>query len=450
MKAAIKTHPGKLRTINEDVIESGHFILPNHIGETCSLHYMGICDGMGGAKAGETASRLAIITAFDYLKAMPFWPRLASDVREELIKGIIAAHENIVMLSGFDYEKDGMATTIVLLVTDGDNTHVAWCGDSRAYLLSSAYTGLNKYGTEDLVLLTKDHSVIWQNVENGLLTPDQAKNHPAGQELTQSLGTNTYPQPEAITVTVNPGDRYLLCSDGLTLHLNMSDIRKIIREEPDPEVAIERLSDEIMIKGAKDNFSIGILDCNTAVQPQIYTQPKAKRITKPWIAIAAVGGLCLGMILFSEWDRFTNESAGSQQVSYMDEDPDQNSEPLKPDAMSNTGASPFASAVHDQLPATGPTDATPPNDMYSEEYNKLKNSLQALVLDIQDKQRQIEAQYPNPEIRIQAYLIKLTILQYKIRTKLSTMKKSEIPDHRVFLDEARSDFVRIHQEYESQ
>lgn len=259
VKYTVTSHQGLVRDSNEDIIEAFVLTKMDTTGVALRIQGMLLCDGMGGMKAGEAASRLASISVIDYIKAMPFWPSLEYDINQQLSDAIVAAHQNITMLSKYDFEKNGMATTIVLLLIVKNQAHILWSGDSRAYLLTTRNIsqGINTAGIQ---LLTRDHSVSWDLVAKGVLTVDQARNHPQSHALTQSLGGVHPPKPDYESLPVDDGDRFMLCTDGVYLHLDSAEIKMCLHNHNDLELAAQAMTNLILERGAKDNFSIGILD----------------------------------------------------------------------------------------------------------------------------------------------------------------------------------------------
>ncbi|MBK9742668.1 MAG: hypothetical protein IPO94_06745 [Saprospiraceae bacterium] len=105
VKYAVTSHQGLVRGSNEDIIEAFVLSKMDTTGVVLRVQGMLVCDGMGGMKAAETASKLATLSVLDYIKAMPFWPSLESDINQQLSDAIISAHQNITMLSEYDYDK---------------------------------------------------------------------------------------------------------------------------------------------------------------------------------------------------------------------------------------------------------------------------------------------------------------------------------------------------------
>ncbi len=305
VKYAILTNQGLIRTTNEDIIEAGVLDKVDTVGRQVTLQYMLVCDGMGGMKAGETASRVASVSLVDYLQAMPYWPTLESDIQNQMYLATMAAHQNIKMLSDYDYDKNGMATTLVLLILVNNVTYITWSGDSRAYVLSNQpklQVGLYQDG---LTLLTKDHVLVWEMVEKGMLTIDQARNHPQANMLLQSLGGKDVPNPEFITFPVYEGDRILVCTDGVNLHLNTKEIKEILASEKDINKAVNTMKDQVLKYGAKDNFSIGIIDVVGVQwsQPDL-SVPKEVKITNSQSALRWLWLIPICVLAYFGWQQY--------------------------------------------------------------------------------------------------------------------------------------------------
>ncbi len=317
MKYTVTSHQGLVRGSNEDIIEAFVISKMDTTGSALRIQGMIVCDGMGGMKAGETASKLATLSVLDYIKAMPFWPSLESDINQQLSDAIISAHQNIIMLSEYDYDKSGMGTTIVLLLIVKNQAHILWSGDSRAYLLATRNIsqGINTGGIQ---LLTRDHSVSWDMVANGILTVDQARNHPQSHALTQSLGGVQAPRPDYVSLKVEDGDRFMLCTDGVYLHLDSTEIKTYLHDQSDLELAAQTMTNLILERGAKDNFSIGILDV-VKVQfdepvlkiPHLtnhqHRSKNRKHSLKRWFVLPIL--FVLGGLGFGIWTKFNDQKA---------------------------------------------------------------------------------------------------------------------------------------------
>lgn len=205
-----------------------------------------VADGMGGHQGGEVASHLALETLS---RGAPRSPddgdptgRLAEVVRE--------ANRAVLEKASADPALHGMGTTLTAVVTGEGQIHLAHVGDSRAYLLRDG----------QLRRLTKDHTVVERMVDQGRLTPEEAEIHPQRSILTNALGVDTDIQVDEATHDMRPGDRLLLCSDGLTGMVGEEEIAGILTDNGDPQVAAETLVAAANEAGGQDNITALVLD----------------------------------------------------------------------------------------------------------------------------------------------------------------------------------------------
>ena len=197
------------------------------------------------------------------------------------------AHESIVQHGKTHPETRGMGTTLVLAWVVQGHYHIAWCGDSRAYLYRKE---------ESFAPLTDDHSLVWEMVMAGSLSPEQARLHPDSNIITQSLGTPQVP-PRADLLSPIPclvGDRFLLCSDGLNGMLSDPQIETIIAGQPKLPQCGKRLIAAANAAGGHDNITLTLLeiaeDQNGAAAPRTN---KARKSWLPWVSALVLGGLLL-------------------------------------------------------------------------------------------------------------------------------------------------------------
>lgn len=240
-----------------------------------------IADGMGGTNAGEVAAEIAINTvrsvADDFSKKTG-----AEPINKQLEKIILNAHQNI--LSALNEENSGMGTTLVLGLLKKNKIYVAWCGDSRVYKYSYNQIGpTNKYDLPHLQLLTHDHSLVWDMVKKGKLDVSAARSHELSNVITQSLGDiSRNPSPESAIFNISPGDKILICSDGLNSMLPDEYIQELLSHEESIEAVGNSLIDAANIAGGHDNISIilgEIIDTPVeAINPSFKERPEA--ITK--------------------------------------------------------------------------------------------------------------------------------------------------------------------------
>jgi protein phosphatase len=206
----------------------------------CSPPLFAVADGMGGAQAGELASRLAATSLEEFTQA--HGDPTAADLVQE-------ANARIYRRSQEDPAAAGMGSTITVALVDGTAGAVslAHVGDSRAYLLRGG----------SLEQLTADHSLVAELVRSGRLTEEEAENHPQRSVITRVLGTDPDVDVDTLTVLAEPGDLFLLCSDGLTAMLRDEDILQVLEAaDGDPDQAARALVDAANRAGGDDNITV--------------------------------------------------------------------------------------------------------------------------------------------------------------------------------------------------
>lgn len=225
-EATCKTDTGRQRRDNED---SAFARAPVFV----------VADGMGGAQAGEVASRLAI-EAFEHGLPDDGSPeeRLASRVRE--------ANHQIYERSRADRGRAGMGTTLTAAYVDDAHVAIAHVGDSRAYLFRD--------GT--LQRLTQDHSLVDELVRRGKLTEEQAAEHPQRSIITRALGPEPDVEVDTWTYPARPGDVVLLCSDGLTSMISEDRVRETLAAHDNLDAAADALIHEANEAGGRDNITV--------------------------------------------------------------------------------------------------------------------------------------------------------------------------------------------------
>jgi PPM family protein phosphatase len=196
-----------------------------------------ICDGMGGAQAGEVASGLAAETLAHQVVA-----------GAELGDAAQAANAAVFARANANVEQTGMGTTLTALLLDGDEARFAHVGDSRAYLLRDG----------ELTQLTDDHSLVGEMMREGRLTADEAAVHPHRSILSRALGTEPTVRIDEFAVDLRGGDALLLCSDGLCGVVPADTLRRHLAR-PDPDDAARRLIQEARKLGGPDNITAVVL-----------------------------------------------------------------------------------------------------------------------------------------------------------------------------------------------
>ncbi|MFW5950739.1 MAG: PP2C family protein-serine/threonine phosphatase [Gemmatimonadota bacterium] len=226
---------GRARARNEDAIlqRPGRGILA-------------VADGMGGHAAGDIASRIAVDIVDDRTAHLP-----EAGAGAYLRDTVRAAHDAILRAAEADPELRGMGTTLTILYVDPEHrATIAHVGDSRAYRLRD--------GT--LEQLTTDQTWVQEQVNAGLLSPEQARGHPFSAMLTCALGIEeTELEVQILEHETEPDDLFLLCSDGLTARLHDDDLRLLLLEHSEPHHAARALVDAANEAGGPDNITVGLV-----------------------------------------------------------------------------------------------------------------------------------------------------------------------------------------------
>lgn len=224
------THRGRVRDRNEDAI------LTDPTGRLWA-----VADGMGGYGHGDVASDLVI----DCLETIED----DEDPGAALLARIAEANRR-VLAQGAQAGYGQMGATVVALIIDRAVAHLAWAGDSRAYLLRG----------RRLRLLTHDHTLVQSLVDRGDLSPAQAETHPESHIVTRAVGGGAEIEVDRIDLPLIQGDRLLLCSDGLSRCVHDGAIEAVLSANPDPFDAAQGLIRAALDKGAPDNVSVIVID----------------------------------------------------------------------------------------------------------------------------------------------------------------------------------------------
>jgi serine/threonine protein phosphatase PrpC len=233
------TDVGRMRTNNEDSYLSERPVAA-------------VADGMGGHNAGEVASAIAI-EELAALRGKGPWPNEKA-ATDDLKRAIVRANRRIREAAATDRELNGMGTTLVAVLEDGDSVHLANVGDSRAYLLRQG----------ELTQVTVDHTLVQELVDDGRLSPKDAERHPQRSMITRALGVDHQVEIDLFTYKLLPGDRLVLCSDGLSDVLNPPQIRNALLRVRDPQQAAERLVALAVEGGGPDNITVIVIDTERA------------------------------------------------------------------------------------------------------------------------------------------------------------------------------------------
>lgn len=225
------THVGRTREVNEDSILTF---------QTNEYSLLIVADGMGGHQGGEVASSIAVNSIKEFIKEN----FLEYEDKEELIRdSIILANKTIYEKALNNSELSGMGTTVTLSLIIKDNLYIGHVGDSRAYIIKG----------EVLSQITEDHSYINELLKKGAITEEEAKIHPMKNLITRAVGTDKYIVIDTYKDYIVESDTLVVCSDGLTRHVEDDEILNIIKEKG---LDVTALIDLTNARGGKDNISV--------------------------------------------------------------------------------------------------------------------------------------------------------------------------------------------------
>ncbi len=246
IRAAVMTDVGMVREHNEDATMAVEFVRQSLVGPAESYLYV-VADGMGGAEAGEVASAIAVEAIRNYVED-GLGRAEAQNPSQLLTAALEEANRKIIEYQAAHPESRGMGSTAVSLLIVPPEGAVAWVGDSRVYL--SDASGLRQ--------LTRDHSLVQRLIEIGQITPEEARHHEHKNVITRSLGARQSGPAgaEGLALKLKRGDRVMLCSDGLTAHVEDKTISEVLRRHDDPYAATRELVVAANAGGGTDNVSV--------------------------------------------------------------------------------------------------------------------------------------------------------------------------------------------------
>ncbi|HEY0531686.1 MAG TPA: protein phosphatase 2C domain-containing protein [Actinoplanes sp.] len=231
VRAVAATDQGLVRSNNEDAVFVGNRLLV-------------VADGMGGLPAGELASDI-LVQAMGVVDELPD----TGEPLQDLIAALQTANERIEAAVADDDARDGMGTTVTTLMLSGDRVAMLNVGDSRCYRLRDG----------SLSQLTRDDTYVQALVDQGVLTPDDARRHPQRALVTQAVQGGPF-RPAGRMIPVQVGDRFLLCSDGLSDYVEDSVIAETLRSNADRKTAAAELVHRTLENGAPDNVTVIVAD----------------------------------------------------------------------------------------------------------------------------------------------------------------------------------------------
>lgn len=240
MKLTGDTHIGLVRNSNQDALRYGP--LGDNIG------YAVVCDGMGGANGGNVASNIAVDIIANriceaYAGEHP--PRSPANL---LASAMAAANIEIFDRAKAESQYEGMGTTVVAVIVRGKDAYISHVGDSRLYL----------YRDSTLQQITRDHSVVQEMIESGQLTEEQARTHPRKHFITRALGVSAMEEGEYDEIELEPNDKLLLCTDGLTNMVDNASLAKLLANNANIDILLQSALDG----GGTDNITTVLFEYN--------------------------------------------------------------------------------------------------------------------------------------------------------------------------------------------
>ncbi|WP_409292184.1 Stp1/IreP family PP2C-type Ser/Thr phosphatase [Peribacillus sp. SCS-37] len=237
MEAVFKTDRGRLRQLNED--NGGVFT------NSSGIILAAIADGMGGHRAGDVASRMAIDSLQEYWRETGDFSDI-EDAEDWLRTHIVKVNDQIYRHSLANPECEGMGTTIVAAVCTESFASIAHVGDSRGYMSTEGR----------LVHLTEDHTLVNELVRCGELTREEAEHHPRKNVLLRALGTEKHVEIDTAVRRMQVNDTLLLCSDGLSNKVSEQHLQEIIQSSTNLEAKSEEMVKLAIENGGEDNITL--------------------------------------------------------------------------------------------------------------------------------------------------------------------------------------------------
>ncbi len=256
LRSAAGSDIGRRRTMNQDSAYVSHRLL-------------GVADGMGGHAHGELASSIAVATLAELDARLEGADLAEVDLLAELGSVIDDAVERLSDAAEHDPELRGMGTTLVALLVDGSRIGVVHIGDSRAYVLRDG----------ELHQLTVDHTLVQTLVDEGRITAEEAAVHPRRSVLVRTLQESGTSEPDLFLHEGRPGDRYLICSDGLTAVLSDDELAGVLGSADEPAAVVDRLVAMANEGGGPDNI--------TCIVADLLDSPASEGIAQPLVVGAA-------------------------------------------------------------------------------------------------------------------------------------------------------------------
>ena len=307
VELASRSHVGQIRTANEDSCDT--------VERADRTRLLVVADGMGGHQGGATASRTTVATISEF-----FEQDTSNNIEEMIQRAIASANARVYEMSQQDHQLEGMGTTVVAFVLEAHHrATVAHVGDSRAY----------RCRRDQIEALTTDHSVVAEMQRRGLISADEAAIHPRRNEILRSVGVLPEVEIDVTSVKVAPGDRFVLCSDGLTGVVRDDEIAAVVQAET-PATAVDVLIRMANERGGPDNITVQVVSIPvgaTEADPEatapvefseggLTTVENARLERKQNARIVSVMvGLAVAAGAYLFWQLFSPASTGAQSPS---------------------------------------------------------------------------------------------------------------------------------------
>jgi len=288
----------------------GHHRADNEDAYLVNPPLFAVADGLGGHQAGEVASSIAVE------RLLTEAPRTADATA--LARAVRSANSAVIQAANAGQGRAGMGTTLTAAMIEGTRIVLAHVGDSRAYLLN--------LGT--LTQLTQDHSMVADMVRSGTLTAEESRVHPSRSVITRALGSDPNMLVDTFEFEAAPGDRLLLCSDGLTGMIDDREIERILSTAPSAEEAVDQLIEAANDAGGQDNITVVVAEIGgdarrgahaRAVQADTAARPGgvrrwSARLLWVLLLLAIVAGAAYGAWAYARAQAFVIDEGGRVAV----------------------------------------------------------------------------------------------------------------------------------------
>lgn len=274
----LATHPGKVRPNNEDYAYHG----PTPHGLVAI-----VCDGMGGHEAGEIAARLSAQSIYEFLTQSP-----GTDLEALLRDALLHANQRLLLYAQEHPQHKNLGSTAVVALLTPERLIYAHVGDSRLYV----------YEGKQIKLLTQDDSLVQQMLSSGLISAEQALNHPQKNVLSQSLGQYPPPTPHVGSYPITRRSVFLLCTDGLSNSLSQEELQAwLAGDHSNPQASVETLVGRALEQGGYDNITALLLlpptKSRTFALPMNLKLPPRKYLIGGGVAIGVL------LLILGLWSR---------------------------------------------------------------------------------------------------------------------------------------------------